>query len=145
MNFLIEKMVHGLDDNILFVCKENIEWRKSIIQQGHKEFLKLLKELKGLTDTMQKDMKCIDLQLLRENKKMLEDSSQMIQAFKDRIQQVREAKSLTIEDFSKVPRIESMLVVCFDHLEMHESKVLQVGKKKEVWKKRILHIGLPHY
>lgn len=80
MNFLDEKPVHNLDDNVLFICKENIEWRKSIIEQGHEESIKLLKEL---TNTMQKYMKWIDLQLLKEDKKMLEDSSDMIQIFKD--------------------------------------------------------------
>lgn len=63
---------------------------------------------------MQKDMKCIELQLLKEDKQTLEDSSEMIQVFKDRVQQIHEAKSLTIADFSKVARIESMLVVYFN-------------------------------
>lgn len=145
MNFLAEKTVHGLDDIVLFICKENIEWRNSVIEQGHEESIKLLKELKELTNTMQKDMKCIDLQLLKEDKKTLEDSSDIIQVFKDRVQQIQEEKSLTIEYFSKIARIESMLVFCFDHLEMHKGKVVHVSKKKEVWKQQILHIGLPHY
>lgn len=102
MNFLAEKPSHGLDDNVLFVCKENIEWRNSIIEQGHEESIKLLKELKELTNTMQKGMKCIDIELLKEDKQTLEDSSDMIQAFKDQVPQIQEAKFLTIEDFSKI-------------------------------------------
>lgn len=38
-----------------------------------------------------------------------------------------------------------MLTICFDHLEAHKMKVLQVSKDKEVWKQHIMHIGLPHY
>lgn len=39
----------------------------------------------------------------------------MTKAFKERMQLIKETKSLTIDDLSKVARIESMLTVVFDH------------------------------
>lgn len=33
--FLAEKVVPDLDDNILYVCKKSIEWRNSLVRQGH--------------------------------------------------------------------------------------------------------------
>lgn len=57
MKFLAKKAVKDLDDKVFYVAKENIEWRNSIIKQGHKESIKLLKELKELIAVMQKDLK----------------------------------------------------------------------------------------
>lgn len=69
----------------------------------------------------------------------------MVENFKGKMNLVKESKSLNKDDFSRIARIESMLVVCFDHLEMHKTKVMEVSMDKEVWKECILHIGLPHY
>lgn len=41
MNFLAEKPLQGFDDNVLYICKKNIEWRNSVIKQGYEEFVKL--------------------------------------------------------------------------------------------------------
>lgn len=72
MKFLAEKTVKDLDDKVLYVAKENIEWRNSIIKQGHKESIKLLRELKELINMMQKDLKCIDVQLLKDDGQTIE-------------------------------------------------------------------------
>lgn len=47
MKFLVEKLVDSLDDNVLYVSRKTIEWRNSIIKQGHEESIKLLKGLKS--------------------------------------------------------------------------------------------------
>lgn len=65
IKFLIEKPEPDFDDNVLYISKNNINWRNSIIKQGHEESLKLQKELKELPDVMQEDLKCIDIQLLK--------------------------------------------------------------------------------
>lgn len=61
IKFLTEKPMENLDDNVLYVSRKNVEWRNSIIKQGHEESAKLVKGLKDLIDTMQKDLKCIDI------------------------------------------------------------------------------------
>lgn len=134
MKFLAKKPVDNLDDNVLYVSRKNIEWRNSIIKQGHEESIKLLKVLKELIDTMHKDLKCIDIQLLKDDRRMIELATDMVKNFKERVQHVKETKSLATNDFCKVARIESMLAVCFDHLEAHKIKVMQVNMDKEVWK-----------
>lgn len=145
MKFLAEKPVDNLDDNVLYVSRKSVEWRNSIIKQGHEESIKLLKGLKELIDTMQKDLKCIDIQLLKDDGQMIELATDMVKTFKERVKLFKETKSLNTDDFSKVARIESMLAVCFDHLEAHKIKVMQINMDKEVWKQRILHIGLLYY
>lgn len=124
MEFLVEKPVDDLDDNVMYVSRKNMEWRNPIIKQGHEESIKLLKELKELINTMQKDLKCVDIQLLKVDGEIVEDAIDVTKAFKERMQLIKETKSLTIDDFSKVARIESMLTICFDHLEAHKMKVL---------------------
>ncbi|XP_059076654.1 uncharacterized protein LOC131875933 [Cryptomeria japonica] len=69
MKFLAEKLVENLDENVLYVSKKNVEWCNSIIKQGHEESTKLLKGLTDLIDMMQKDLKCIDIQLMKEGTK----------------------------------------------------------------------------
>lgn len=41
MNFIAERQVPGLDEDIMFICKESIEWRNQIIEQGHSESISL--------------------------------------------------------------------------------------------------------
>ena len=40
--------------------------------------------------------------------------------------------------------IEAMLIINSKHLEMHEEKVSELKKIKEIWKQRFAYIGLPH-
>lgn len=145
MKFLAEKLVENLDDKVFYVSRKNVEWHNSIIKQGHKESTKLLRELIDLIDTMQKDLKCIDIQLIKNRTKTIEEAMDMTKVFQERIQFIQMTKSLTTGDFSKVARIEMMLIVCSDHLEVHKEKVAQVNMDKEVWKKRIQHISLPYF
>lgn len=44
----------------------------------------------------------------------------------------------------KIAKVESMLIVCLDHLDSHKDKVQLVKRKKELWKQRVIHISLPH-
>lgn len=145
MKFLAEKLVDNLDDNVLYVSKKNVEWRNSIIGQGHEESTKLLRGLTNLINTIHKDLKCIDIQLMTEGAKVIEEVVDMIKVFQDRVHSIQTTKSLTIDDFSKVARIESMLIVCSDHLEVHKARATQVNMDKEVWKQRIIHIGRPYF
>ena len=39
---------------------------------------------------------------------------------------------------------EAMLIINSKHLEMHEEKVAELKKIKEIWKQRFTYIGLPH-
>lgn len=52
MNFIAEKPMENLDDNVLYVSKKNVEWRNSVIEQGHEESTKLLRGLTDLIDTI---------------------------------------------------------------------------------------------
>lgn len=123
MKFLAEKPVENLDDNVLYMSKKNMEWRNSIIEQGHEESTKLLRGLIDLIDTIQKDLKCIDIQLMKEGAKVIEEVVDMTKVFQERVHSIQTTKSLTTDDFSKVARIESMLIVCTNHLEVHKAKV----------------------
>ncbi|XP_059068331.1 uncharacterized protein LOC131858879 [Cryptomeria japonica] len=119
MKFLAEKPMESLDDNVLYVSRKNVEWQNSIIKQSHEESRRLLKELVDLIDTMQKDLKCIDIQLMKEDAQTIEAVADMENFFKE-IKFIRETKFLTTNDFSKVARIESIFTVCSDHLEEEE-------------------------
>lgn len=144
VKFLAEKPVENLDDNVLYVLKKNVEWCNSIIGQGHEESTKLLRGLTNLIDTIHKDLKCIDIQLMKEGAKVIEEVADMIKVFQDRVHSIQITKSLTTDDFLKATRIESMLIVYSDHLEVHKARVMQVNMDTEVWKQRIIHIGLPY-
>lgn len=57
MRFLAEKTVPRLDDNVLYVCRNDIEWQNSIVKQGYEEFTKLLKDITELTLSMRNDLR----------------------------------------------------------------------------------------
>lgn len=105
-----------------YVSKKNVEWRNSIIGQGHEESTKLLRGLTDLIDTIQTNLKCIDIQLMKEGAKVIEEVADMIKVFQDRVHSIQTTKSFTTDEFLKVARIESMLIVCLDHLEVHKAK-----------------------
>lgn len=67
MNFLVERQVPGLDEDIMFICKESIEWHNQIIEQGHNESVSLQGELTTLRTMMQKDFPCVNIQFLKED------------------------------------------------------------------------------
>lgn len=130
--FLAEKPMESLDDNVLYVSKKNVEWQNSTIKQGHEESTRFVKGSTDLIDIIQKDLKCIDIQPMKEDAQTIEVATDMAKIFQERIQFIKETKSLTTDGFSKVARIESMLTVCFDYLEAHKEKVSQVNMDKEV-------------
>lgn len=67
MNFLAKRQVPWLNEDIMFICRESIEWHNQIIEQGHSESANLRGELTALRTTMQKDFHCVDVQLLKED------------------------------------------------------------------------------
>lgn len=49
---------------------------------------------------MQKDLKYIDIQLMKDDAKMIEVTIDMKNIFQERIQFIQKTKSLTLDDFS---------------------------------------------
>lgn len=144
MNFLAERQVPGLNEDIMFICKESIEWHNQIIEQGHSDSASLHGELTALRMTMQKDLRCMDVQLLKEDNQTLEDTVEMINQFSSHIKQIKVEKSLAMGDFTRISKVESMLTISLDHLDSHRDKVQMVKRKKEIWKQRVIHISFPH-
>lgn len=93
---------------------------------------------------MQKDLLCVDVRLLKEDGQTLEDTIEMVNQFSSHIKEIKVEKSLAMEDFTKIAKVESMLTVCLDHLDSHRDEVQLVKRKKELWKQRVIHISLPH-
>lgn len=81
MKFLAKKLVENMDDNVFYVSKNNVKWCNSIIKQGHEESTKLLRGLTDLIDTMQKDVKYIDIQLMKDSAKTIEAVIDMTKIF----------------------------------------------------------------
>lgn len=69
MKFLNEKPMPSLDDNILYVCKKNIDWRSSIIQQAYGKLAKLMNRLAEMITSMHNDLKFIGIKCLKEDGK----------------------------------------------------------------------------
>lgn len=84
---------------------------------------------------MQNDLKYIDVKCLKDDGKIVEAIDIIIQSCKEKIDYVKEVKTLTTKDFSRVAKIESLLTLCIDQLENHVKKVVHVKRDKEVWKK----------
>lgn len=122
MNFLAERQVPGLNEDIMFICKESIEWHNQIIEQGHSKYASLRGELTTLRTTMQKDLRYVDVQLLKEDSQTLEDTTEMINQFSSHIKQIKVEKSIVVEDFTNISKVESMLTVCLDHLDSYRDK-----------------------
>ena len=55
--FLIECLVAGLDEKVLYVIKDCIEWRNEVLTQGISEVKEALQELKVIHQIIQNDFK----------------------------------------------------------------------------------------
>lgn len=106
MNFLAENQVSGFNEDVMFICKESIKWCNQIIEQGYNESVSLCGELIALRETMQKDFRCLDVQLLKEDGETLEDTTEMINQFSNHIRQIKMEKYLSVEDFIGISKVE---------------------------------------
>lgn len=86
---------------------------------------------------MQKDLKCINVKCLEDEKKSMEDMDTIVQSFKENIDYVKESKTMTTSDLSRAAKTESFLVVCIDYLQSHVENVVEGRREKEVWKQLI--------
>ena len=71
-------------------------------------------------------------------------SEEIIKEVQKKFQEWQDKKMPVRQDFSNVAHTEAMLIINLKHLEMHEEKVVELKKIKEVWKQRFAYIGLPH-
>ena len=69
---------------------------------------------------------------------------EIIKEVQKKFQELQEEKTPTKQDFSNVAHTEAMLVINLKHLEMHEEKVAELKKVKEIRKEWFSYIGLPH-
>lgn len=145
IKFLAKKAMPRLDDNVLYVCQKNIEWRNSIVKQTYEEFAKLLKCLSELTLSIRNDLSCSGVKCLKEDGKTMEIVDCIIQSFGEKINYVKDAKTLITGDLSRTTKIESLLNLYINDLKNHADKVVQVKWDKEVWNQRITHIELPNF
>ncbi|XP_059064530.1 uncharacterized protein LOC131856678 [Cryptomeria japonica] len=124
MKFLVEKPLQGFDDNVLYICKKNIEWRNSVIKQGYEEFVKLGRELSELVQNMLNDLKCIGVKYM-EDGQTIDTADAIRKSFEMQVDMVKSATVITKNDFSTIAKIESLLFLCKDHLNNHVDKVIQ--------------------
>ena len=71
-------------------------------------------------------------------------SDEIIKEVQKKFQEWQDKKTSAKQNFSNVAHTEAMLIINLKHLEMHEEKVAELKKIKEVWKQRFAYIGLPH-
>lgn len=69
---------------------------------------------------------------------------ELINEVQKKFQEIQEKKVPCRHNFSNVAHIEAMLIINLKHLEMHEEKVIELKREKEVLKRRIAYIDLPH-
>lgn len=93
---------------------------------------------------MQNELVCIRIKCLKDGGKTLESTKVIIESFESKINYVKEEKDLVPDDLSTIAKIKSLLFLCIGLLNIHSDKVAQVRREKEVWKKRMIHMGLLH-
>ena len=71
-------------------------------------------------------------------------SNEIIKEVQKKFQEWQDKRTPAKQDFSNVAHIEAMLIINLKHLEMHEEKAAELKRMKEIWKQRLVYIGLPH-
>ena len=56
---------------------------------------------------------------------------------------MKEIRKMLVKDFTSIVQVDSMMIICRDHLEVNEKKIDNVHKVKDIWKMRLEHIGVP--
>lgn len=104
----------------------------------------MINQLVELVTSMRNELVCIGIKCLKDDGRTLETVEVIEKSFQSKINYVKEAKGLNLDDLSVIAKIESLLFLCIRHLDSHSDKVAQVHWEKEVWKQRMAHVGLPH-
>lgn len=72
---------------------------------------------------MQNELVCIGIKCLKDDGKTLEVAKVITKSFETKINYVKEAKDLVLDNFSTIVKIESLLLLCIEHLDSHSDKV----------------------
>lgn len=142
--FQAECPMAGLDEKALYVIKDFIEWRNEALVQGVFEIKEALQELKVIHQIIQNDLKWFVKQFMEKDDDSVAQADEIIKEVQRKFQGWQEKKTLAKKDFSNVAHTEALLIINLKHLEMHEEKVVELKKVKEIWKQRLTYIGLPH-
>ena len=71
-------------------------------------------------------------------------SDEIIKEVQRKFQKWQDKKTPAKQDLSNVAHNEAILIINLKHLEMHEEKVVELKKMKEIWKQRFAYISFPH-
>jgi len=143
--FLSKNNLAGLDEDLLYVNKKNIEWRNSVSQQGRFELTKMIKEITEFTQSLQRDLQCIDVKYINDDGELEKYIDTVIQSFKEKINFVKESDNILTKYFSRISKVESLLYLYIDALSEHKEKLGRIQREKDVWKTRVKYIGIPNF
>ena len=100
--------------------------------------------MKVIHQIIQNDFKWFAKHFMGKDDDSVAQSDEIIKEVQKRFQEWQDKKTPVRQDFSNVAHTEAMLIINSKHLEMHEEKVVELKKIKEIWKQRFAYIGLPH-
>lgn len=95
----------------------------------------MINQLIELVTSMRNELMCIGIKCLKDDGRTLETIEVITKSFKRKLNYVKEAKGLVLDDLSVIGKIESLMFLCIRHLDSHSEKFAQVDREKEVWKK----------
>lgn len=142
--FLSEFPIASLDDKTLYVIRDCIEWKNEALTKGVSEIKETQSGLKLVNEVILEDLKWFYKQCAGEDKDYVALIEDIIREIQNKFLEIQEKKVPTREDFSNISHVEAILIINKKHLEMHEAKITELKREKEVLKRRISYISLPH-
>ena len=109
LKFLNENPMKNVDPCMLFILKNNMNWKEAIYKETIKEVQGIESRITDMHEELIKDMKIVNPTGILQFDEGNMDADVLTKSFNEAIEQIRDSESPKANDFSALTSIESML------------------------------------
>lgn len=142
--FLVENIVSDVNENVPFIVKANLDWQNEVIEEGIEEFIEFLKEVMCIHEIMDNSLKVINVKMMENTPTTNPMEVKQITSLREKMKDHKHAKDIVVKDFTRIGRVDSLVIMGKDHLETHKNKLEEVQRRKDIWTQRVKIIGVPN-
>lgn len=81
---------------------------------------------------MDNDLKVVNVQMMKNTPTMDQNTNKEITSLKEKIKDQKHAKDIVLKDFTKIGKVDSLVIMGKYHLETHKNKLEEVKRRKYI-------------
>lgn len=136
LKFLNKNPMKNVDPCMLFIMKNNMGWKESIYTEAIKEVRGIENKITKMHEELLKDTKIVNPTGILQFDDRNMDLEILIKSFNEAIEQIRDNKSLSANDFIALVNIESLLLLNKNLIPCQNLKIKEFKWKKDMCRAR---------